>query len=83
MTNDYIDYYDKYKISPVRQDLSDFDKHVYIRTMLYQALGLPKTAFKGKNVLEVGPVRQKKSLILQYVKICYVVLRINMKLFKR
>ena len=54
MTNDYIDYYEKYKISPVRQDLSDFDKHVYIRTMLYQALGLPKTAFKGKNVLEVG-----------------------------
>jgi SAM-dependent methyltransferase len=54
MTNDYIDHYDKYKISPVRQELNDFDKHVYIRRMLYQALGLPKTAFKGKNVLEVG-----------------------------
>jgi SAM-dependent methyltransferase len=55
MTNDYIDHYDKYKISPVRQDLSDFNKHVHIRTMLYQVLGVPKTAFKGKNILEVGP----------------------------
>lgn len=54
-TNEYIDYYDKYKISPVRQDLSDFDRHVYIRSMLYQALGIPPVFFEGKNVLEVGP----------------------------
>jgi len=55
VTNDYIEYYHKYKISPVKQDLSDFEKHKYIRKMLYQSLGLPSFAFKDRNVLEVGP----------------------------
>lgn len=55
MTNDFIDYYSKYKISPVKQDLTDMDKHFYIREMLYQALGVPATYFKDKNVVEIGP----------------------------
>ena len=55
MTNDYIDYYDKYKISPVKQDLTDLNKHFYIREMLYQALGVPAILFRDKNVIEIGP----------------------------
>ena len=63
MTNDYIDYYNKYKISPVKQNLTDLDKHFYIREMLYQALGVPKSFFKGKNILEVGPGSGYNSIV--------------------
>lgn len=63
MTNDYIDYYDKYKISPVKQNLTDLEKHFYIREMLYQSLGVPATYFKDKNVLEVGPGGGYNSIV--------------------
>ncbi|WP_455757113.1 class I SAM-dependent methyltransferase [Sulfurimonas sp.] len=55
LTNDYIEHYKKNKISPVRQVLNDFDKHIAIRIRLYQSLGLLKSSFKDKKVLEVGP----------------------------
>ena len=63
MTNDYIDYYDEHKISPVKQDLTDLDKHFYIREMLYQALGVPSSYFRNKNVLEIGPGGGYNSIV--------------------
>lgn len=63
MTNDYIEYYDKYKISPVKQNLTNLENHFYIREMLYQSLGTPATYFKDKNVLEVGPGGGYNSIV--------------------
>lgn len=53
--NQYIEFYAKHNISPVRQDISDFDSHLKRRAALYANLGLPAFAFRGSRVLEVGP----------------------------
>jgi len=53
--NQYLEFYKKHNISPVRQDIDDFDKHLKRRAVLYTSLGLPAFAFEGKRVLEVGP----------------------------
>ena len=43
-----------YNMSTAKQEISDWDKHFYIRQMLYQTLGLPPTYFSDKSILEVG-----------------------------
>lgn len=53
--NEYLDFYTKNKISPVRQNIDDFENHIRRRAGLYRQLGLPPMLFSGKNVLEVGP----------------------------
>lgn len=55
MSNQYIEFYSKHNISPVRQDISDFDAHLHRRAALYTSLGVPPFAFSGKRVLEIGP----------------------------
>ena len=54
-SNPFIEFYGKNKISPVRQDISDFKKHLKRREKLYRTLGVPIIAFSNNNVLEVGP----------------------------
>lgn len=54
-SNPFIDFYGKHKISPVRQDISDFKKHLKRREKLYRTLGIPIIAFSNNDVLEVGP----------------------------
>lgn len=63
MSNLYLDYYGRHRISPVRQDLGDFAGHVSRRTLLYRQLGLPAAAFRGARVLEVGPGGGYNSLV--------------------
>ncbi|DAB33023.1 MAG TPA: hypothetical protein CFH79_00765 [Sulfurospirillum sp. UBA11407] len=53
--NEYIDFYEKNKISPVRQNIDDFSLHVKRRKGLYRQLGLLPSSFEGKKILEVGP----------------------------
>lgn len=53
--NDYIDYYKKNKISPVRQDINDFDKHLLRRTSLLRQLSIHPSMIENKDILEVGP----------------------------
>jgi len=53
--NEYVKFYEKNKISPVRQDISDFKKHIKRREMLYRQLGLLRSSFENKKILEVGP----------------------------
>ena len=60
--NKFIEYYGKHGISPVKQDLSDFDTHCAKREKLYRQLGLPAIAFEGKNILEVGPGSGRNTL---------------------
>lgn len=54
-SNSFIEFYRKNKISPVRQDISDFKKHLKRREKLYRTIGLPIITFSNKDVLEVGP----------------------------
>ncbi len=53
--NAFIDYYNKNKIIPVSQDLTDLDAFIFRRNYLYQTLGLPLARIKNLNVIEFGP----------------------------
>ncbi len=53
--NKFIEYYGKYGISPVKQDIGEINLHYARREKLYRQLGIPCIAFEGKRILEVGP----------------------------
>lgn len=55
MSNVFLDYYKVHGISPVRQHIDESDRHVARRTALYRQLGLAAPAWRGADVLEVGP----------------------------
>lgn len=52
--NDFISYYGEHHISPVSQDISDFERHIARRKRLYELVGIHPAAFKGADMLEVG-----------------------------
>ena len=52
--NGFVAFYDKHKISPVSQDISDLDRHVGRRRKLYRMLGIDYRLFRGAEILEVG-----------------------------
>lgn len=62
-TNHFISFYGKHHVSPVHQDINDFNKHVLRREKLYRTLGIPPIAFKDKTILEVGPGGGYNSLV--------------------
>lgn len=51
----FLDYYNKNNCVPVEQDISDLRKHYSRREALYRSLGIPSSALKDKDVLELGP----------------------------
>lgn len=53
--NDFLNFYGKHCISPVRQDLSNKEIHYRRREKLYRQLGMPVILFKDAEMLEVGP----------------------------
>lgn len=53
--NPFISYYGQHAISPVRQNISNFEMHLLRRENLYRTLGLPVAFFSESHVLEVGP----------------------------
>lgn len=55
MKNDFLEYYGKYNISPVKQDISDIEIHCKRRQKLYRQCGIPTIAFRNADILEVGP----------------------------
>ena len=55
MNDPYLEYYGRHEISPVRQDVSDFDLHMARRRKLYRQLGMPTRVFTDVDMLEVGP----------------------------
>lgn len=61
--NPFVDYYSKHNISPVRQDISDFDKHIKRRENLFITLGIPPLVFKGRRILEIGPGSGHNALV--------------------
>ncbi|MCR5347414.1 MAG: methyltransferase domain-containing protein [Fretibacterium sp.] len=55
MGNEFLDYYGKYNISPVHQNIDDFNLHMTRRKKLYRQLGMPIKLFRDARVLEIGP----------------------------
>ncbi|MDO8607002.1 MAG: methyltransferase domain-containing protein [Phaeospirillum sp.] len=55
MNASHLDFYMKYGISPVRQDISDLDRHFQRRGALYRHLGILPQHIAGRRVCEVGP----------------------------
>lgn len=54
MKNDLLEYYKEHSISPVKQDIKDFEVHMERRKKLYRQLGVPILAFQDAEKLEVG-----------------------------
>jgi SAM-dependent methyltransferase len=50
-----VDFYRRYGISPVHQDISDLPRHFARREALYRHLGLLPAFVRGRSVIEVGP----------------------------
>ncbi|HVZ23106.1 MAG TPA: class I SAM-dependent methyltransferase [Vicinamibacterales bacterium] len=55
MLTSLVDFYRRYGISPVRQDISNLDAHFTRRAGLYRHLALLPSFFRGRHVLEIGP----------------------------
>lgn len=61
--NQFVDFYKKHNISPVRQNISDFQNHFLRRKSLYRELGLIDSGFANANILEIGPGSGYNSII--------------------
>lgn len=62
--NRIVDFYREHQISPVHQDIADFEYHCKRREKLYRQLGIPVISFRNSSVLEVGPGGGYNSLAL-------------------
>lgn len=51
----FVDYYAERNISPVKQDISDRNRHFGRRASLYRFLAIPPLYVEGARVLEFGP----------------------------
>lgn len=54
-TASHLGFYKAHGISPVRQDISDLERHFQRRDALYRHLGILPMMVRGRSVLEVGP----------------------------
>ena len=55
MSASHLDFYRAHHISPVRQDISDLERHFERREALFRHLGILPQFIEGRKVLEVGP----------------------------
>ncbi len=55
MSASHLDFYGQFQISPVRQDISDLERHFQRRQALYRHLGILPEHVAGRRVCEVGP----------------------------
>lgn len=61
--NSFLAFYREHNISPVRQDITDIQKHFYRRVSLYRELGILENFIKNSNILEVGPGGGYNSIV--------------------
>ncbi len=61
--NEFIQYYTEHGISPVSQDIQDFQNHMNRRSALYRTLGLTPKLFQNRELLEVGPGSGYNSIV--------------------
>ncbi len=64
----FIDYYNRYNIIPVSQDISDIKQHFQRRDALYRHCGIPSVLVKDRTVLEVGPGTGHNALYTNSLK---------------
>lgn len=64
MRESLLSYYQRCSISTEHGVDDDWNKHVARRRKLYRQLGIPMLAFRGSNVLEIGPGAGHNSLPL-------------------
>jgi len=55
MTASHLEFYQKHGISPVRQDISDLERHFQRRGALFRHLGILPWQVTGRRICEVGP----------------------------
>ena len=65
--NEFVEFYDKYKISPVSQDISDIQLHIKRRKRLYQLIGINPESFANARILEVGAGSGYNTLVFLLV----------------
>lgn len=53
--NPLLLFYRENNISPVHQDIENFEIHLKRREKLYRQLGIPPAVFSNKTILEIGP----------------------------
>lgn len=53
--NKIVEFYKERSISPVHQNITDWQMHCKRREKLYRQLGMPIQFFRNANLLEVGP----------------------------
>jgi len=63
LSNDFLQFYGEHSISPVSQDISDFEAHRQRRLGLYRALGIAPALFRDADVLEVAPGSGHNSIV--------------------
>lgn len=89
--NQFVSFYKKNSISPVKQDISDFDSHIMRRKSLYRELGLVSNSFNNADILEIGPGSGHNSIVTAlYNSNSYILVEPNetgfndmIKLFKK
>jgi len=64
----FIEYYEKYGISPVAQNMSNLDLHFEKRRSLLISLGIIPSFIEGKNVIEFGPGGGENAIYLAKLK---------------
>lgn len=55
MTASHLEFYATHAISPVRQDITNWQRHVERRHALSMQLGIAPAMLRGRRVVEVGP----------------------------
>jgi len=68
MNSSHVEFYSRYNISPVRQDIRDLDRHFRNRAFLYRQMGILPMFIAGKRVVEVGPGSGFNSLYTASLK---------------
>lgn len=61
--NNFLNFYMKHNISPVKQDISNLEKHINRRTSLYRELGIVRCAIENSDILEVAPGGGYNSIV--------------------
>lgn len=64
----FIDFYNKYKLIPVEQNIKSSREHFSKRDFLYSSIGLSYLAINNSSILEYGPGTGQNALNWEYYK---------------
>ena len=64
----FVEFYEKHKVSPVKQNISKLKNHFCRRRFLLYKLKITKKIIQNSSILEFGPGSGYNSLYLAYLK---------------